>query len=217
MTADKKRSKRKIIIVGTGGHSRVVVSVLSRMGHYQVVGLLDRNEPRANEKILGVPVIGEFGDLPALYKKGVRLAALAIGDNDERRQLFTKLKQVGFDMPPLIHPGAHIEQNVMIGEGALICDGAIITSAGRIGEGSIINTGSIIDHETIVGPFVHIAPGCSIAGRVKIGQGTFIGIGSSVIDRISIGEGAVVGAGSVVVNDIPNKVTVYGAPARLKK
>ena len=91
---------------------------------------------------------------------------------------------------------------------------SVINCSAVIGNAAIINTSASVDHDCILHDGVHICPGVNLAGNVEIGRLTWIGIGSSVIERIKIGEAVVVGAGSVVINDILDKKTVAGNPAK---
>jgi maltose O-acetyltransferase len=48
-----------------------------------------------------------------------------------------------------------------------------------------------------------------VGDRVRIGS-------NSTILPVNIGNNVIIGAGSVVTKDIPDNVTVYGNPARIK-
>jgi UDP-perosamine 4-acetyltransferase len=204
----------KIVVVGTGGHARVVVGVLKHLRRYEIVGCLDQKKHNHREKISGVPVIGTWADLRKIFKRQTKKAALAIGDNKQRRAMQRTAEKMGFVLPALIHPRTKIEPTARIGAGAVVCTGAIIAAEAVIGKGAIVNSGSIIDHETVVGAHAHVAPGCAIAGRVKVGDGAFVGIGSKVIDGVRIGSSAVVGAGAVVIKNVRSRATVAGVPAK---
>lgn len=52
---------------------------------------------------------------------------------------------------------------------------------------------------------------------VLIKEGAFIGINSVIMPGVTIGKHAVIGANSVVTKDVPDYVTVVGAPARIIK
>lgn len=54
-----------------------------------------------------------------------------------------------------------------------------------------------------------------ITKPVLIKEGAFIGINSVIMPGVTIGKHAVVGANSVVTKDVPDYVTVVGAPARI--
>ena len=209
--------KPRLLIIGAGGHARVVISIARRMGTWDLIGVLAREAPTAYEQIDGVPLIGPYADAARLHGEGVTQAALAIGDNTERASKLAGLAQLGFNFPVLQHPSALIEDNATLGDGTVVCAGAIIGAQVMIGRNVIINTGAILDHETVVGDHAHIAPGCRVAGRVRIGEGTLLGIGTCVREKIDIGAQSLIGAGSVVVDDIPGAVVAYGCPARVAR
>ena len=201
-----------MIIIGTGGHARVVAEI-AKLSHYEIKGFIDLDYSGEDELIFGSPVLGGLEHIKHLPSDISFFAA--IGENAQRKQIFKQM--IGEDFMPisLIHPTAIIGEGVEVGVGTLICAGSIISTNARIGENSIINTGVIIDHEATIGSNSHIAPGSHIAGRVKIGAGSFVGVGANVIDKINIGEGTTVGAGSVVIRDIPSNSKVVGIPGRI--
>jgi len=204
-----------LLILGTGGHARVVASIALATKNYRIVGFLDPVRADRSERITGAPVVGTFKDL-ATWRKKETAVALAIGDNRERHKLFQIAHRLGFRLPALIHPSAFIEKGVQIGNASIIAARAILATQVMVGNAAIINTGTSIDHESTIANFVHVAPGCAVAGRVTVEEGAFIGIGSSVIEKMRIGKWATVGAGSVVVRAIPANKTAFGTPARVK-
>jgi UDP-perosamine 4-acetyltransferase len=205
----------KLVLVGAGGHARVVASLLSYREDLVVVGVADRDRKSLGEVVGGHRVIATWDDLPRLVSEGVTHAALALGDNRERADLFETLRDLGVTIPRLIHPTAFVERGARVGTGAQICAGAILCAEASVGDDAIVNTGAIVEHECRVGRHAHIAPGSVLCGRVRVGSGAFVGAGSRVKEKISIGPGATVGAGSVVLKDIPKGITVAGVPARV--
>ena len=208
--------QKKVVVVGAGGHARVLVSLLGLIPEVELIGVADRNSSTIGEIIGSSKVVTTFEELPALLEQGVTWAVLAIGNNQERSELFTKLKSQGFSILTAIHPSAIVETDVQIGEGVVICAGAIVCAGVVVGPAAIINTGAIVDHETFVGGFAHVCPGSCLAGRVLVGERTLIGVGSRVIDKIRIGRDCVIGAGSVVVEDMPDRVVAFGVPAKVR-
>lgn len=203
-----------VVVVGAGGHSRVVLSILRSYENFNVTGIADREAKTIGEMISGYAVQYTWNDFTEIYERGTKHAVIAVGDNAERRGLFSQLLNLGFRIPTIIHPTAIIEKDAVLGDGCVICLGATIGTRVLIGQNCIVYTGSIIDHEVKIEDHVFIAPGCRIAGRVIIGEGSFIGIGSTIKEKISIGKNAVIGAGSVVLNDIEENTTAAGVPAK---
>ncbi len=210
---------KKVIIVGAGGHGRVVLDILRAEGIYSPIGFLDSNPYLHNKYVDGVRVLGDLGYLKSLSSKekdeiGV---IIAIGDNGTRRRFAEEVNKLDLELINAIHPSANIASNAIIGRNVVIAAGAHICAHCQIGNSAILNTGCIVDHESIIGNAAHICPGAKLAGRVIVEGGAFVGIGATVIQNIRIGTDAVVGAGAVVIKDVPPACTVVGVPARVVK
>jgi UDP-perosamine 4-acetyltransferase len=207
-------SEMKIVVIGGGGHAKVVIEVLLAAG-WEVAGFTDAGTP-AGRTFGTVPCLGGDAALPAVRAAGVETAIVALGDNALRARLAAAVRALGFTLGNAVHPRACLSPSVGLGSGIAVMAGAVINAATTIGDGSIVNTGATVDHDNRIGAFVHIAPGCHLAGYVTIGDGALIGVGSTVGRGrpLSIGAGAVAGSGSVVIHDVPAGATVFGNPAR---
>lgn len=207
----------RTVIIGAGGHSRVVYDILRYDHDIDVVAFVD-NTPRGSEEtIMNVPVTGDHDIVPKLVdKKDVGGFIVAVGDNDIRKHHFQKFKELGLEPISAIHPNAHISETVGINPGSVVATGAALSTNATIGLNAIVNTGSIVEHESTVGDHTHVGPGSTVAGRVNIGDGTFVGMGCSIKEYTDIGPGATIGAGSVVLDDVEAGATVAGTPAERK-
>ena len=208
MSSDQK----DLIIVGAGGHARVVIDAAELQG-FNILSIVDTNYHEQDETIINYQVIGGFSELGHFDRKATNVF-IAIGDAKERAFYFDEVKNMGFSIPKIIHPTAILSKYVTIGDGVFVNSGVILNATVVIDENSVVNTGAILDHEVHLGRHSHVAPGCKIGGRVKIGDFTFIGIGATVIDKIKIGSHVIVGAVSVVIRDVESNSTVVGIPAR---
>lgn len=207
---------QKIIIIGGGGHARVLMEIIKMSGQYEIEGILD---PQLNPglKISGVTVLGNDDLLEDLFNKDIKNACVAVGsikNNERREMIYIRVKQAGFSVPFLIHPNATTSKNIKISEGVQIMAGVIIQRDCIIAENSIVNTGSIVEHDCYIGRHVHICPGTVISGGCEISEGAFIGAGTTIIQGIKIGKNATVAAGSVVIKDVPDNSKVMGIPAK---
>lgn len=206
----------KIIIIGAGGHAKVLMDMIQQAGNFNLIGLVDKNFP-ADKKILGMPILGNDTILPDLLAQGINLAVIGVGstkNNSIRKKLYEQTLRLGFVMPALIHPRAIIAKNVKIESGAQIMAGAIIQTGVKIGRNTIINTGVQIDHDCLIGQNIHIAPGAVLSGNVVVEDSAFVGAGATIIQNITIGQEAIVGAGAVVVKNVLAKTQVVGVPAK---
>lgn len=203
MTTDQTRA---LIIIGAGGHGRVVADIARKSGLYDTIGFLD-DEPSEKTRTIGKT---------AAYVDYLGRAdfAVAIGNAAVRRRFFEALSQHHARIVTLIHPQAVIGENVVIGRGTVIAAGAVVNPGARIGDGVIINTSSSVDHDCMVGDFCHISVGAHLAGTVTVGEETFIGAGAIVINNMTICGQCTVGAGAVVVRSITEPGTYIGVPAK---
>jgi sugar O-acyltransferase (sialic acid O-acetyltransferase NeuD family) len=208
-------SPQRVLILGAGGHGRVVLDILLQSGRHQVVGFLDSNRDIHGRRVDGLPVLGAIDDLTALAEKlQVAGVIVAIGDNGVRRGLARDVDAAGLDLINAIHPSAALARNATLGRNVVVAAGVVVCAHCQIGDSVILNTGCIIDHQTMIGEGAHVCPGVRIAGRVKVEPGTFIGIGATIIPKITLGCECIVGAGAVVIEDIPPMATVVGVPGR---
>lgn len=203
------KSVKEVIVLGAGGHAKVVISTLLEL-NFQIKGVLDDDPNKWNQKVLNIPVLGPIELLKSgNFEQGI----IAIGDNKTRKEIVEKYN--GFcRWISIIHPFSYVHPSVEIGDGSVIFAGAVIQPEVIIGKYVIINTSASVDHDCKIEDFVHIAPGVHLAGGVLVGEGSLLGVGSSIIPYKRIGRWTIVGAGSVVINDIPDCVTVVGVPAR---
>jgi sugar O-acyltransferase (sialic acid O-acetyltransferase NeuD family) len=196
----------EIILVGGGGHAKVVADCLQSQG-VKVKGFFDPHDGN----LLDLHCLGNY--VPSLHPEIPVI--IAIGDNNVRRRIaHHEVKHRYFVAQ---HPSTICSQYASIGEGSMILQGAIIQAGAKIGKHVILNTGSQVDHDCTLGDFVHIAPSAVLCGGVEVGEGTLIGANAVVRPKITVGVGVIAGAGAVIVRDVQDYAVVVGNPARVIK
>lgn len=205
-----------IVILGGGGHAKVLIDLIRDSKDFEVIGILD-SCLGTNTQVMGTPVLGNDDLLPQLYQKGTIHVCIGIGsvqDNTKRKKLYDVVKNIGFHVPSLVHQKSIVSKGVQISEGVQVMAGAIIQTGSIVGVNTIINTGAIIEHDCHISRNVHICPGTVVSGGCTIGESSFLGAGAMLIHGVEIGRNAIVAAGSVVINDISDDLTVMGVPAK---
>lgn len=207
--------RRRVLILGAGGHGRVVLDILHQAGQHEVIGFLDNNDAIHGRRVDGIPVLGRIDELSRhAGEQGTDGVIVAIGDNGVRRGLARTVDAAGLELISAVHPSATLARSATVGRNAVIAAGAVVCAHCQIGNSVILNTGCIIDHYTVVGEGSHVCPGVRVAGRVNIEPGVFVGIGATVVPKVTLGCEAIIGAGSVVLQDVPALATMVGVPAR---
>lgn len=201
---------RSLLIIGAGGHGEVVCDIAENVGQWKSICFLDDN-PNV-DKCLDYDVVGTINDLNK-FSNMFDDFVIAIGDNTKRMVIYEKVKQLGLNIPSLIHPSAIVSRHSVIGKGSVIMANAVVNANTVIGEACIINTGCVIEHDCSIGCYVHISPKACITGTVYIDDLNWIGANSTIKNNVHIGKSNIIGAGSVVLKDIANNMILAGNPA----
>ena len=209
---------KKVVIIGAGGHAKVIADIIQKSGDI-VYGFLDDNLKKGT--VIGndekLKVIGDFNarfTLPITHQELEFI--IGIGDNLRRKEIVeTNVPSIKYYTA--IHPSANIGINVSIGEGTAVMANSCINSSAQIGKHCIINTGAIIEHDNQLEDYVHVSPNATLCGTVKVGKLTHIGAGATVKNNIDITSNCTIGAGAVVIKNIKYKGKYIGIPSQPMK
>lgn len=208
---------RKTLLLGSGGHARVLLETMKTAGLRPPAAVLTADRGLHGGEFNGIPVIGDDDALGRLVHEGFDSFVLGIGsaaDTALRVTAWQRACAAGLAAVMVIHPTAIICPTARLGEGIQLLPRSVVHSAAELDDNVIINTGAIVEHDCRVGPGSHIATGAILCGGVTVGKGAHVGAGAVVRQGITIGEGALVGAGAVVVRDVDAGARVVGCPAR---
>jgi len=219
-----------LLILGGGGHGRVVADAAAAGGGWDEIAFADDGYPDRRE-VLGLSVVGTFEDVLqgssprqasttdqsnslGPLRERFPQAVVAVGVNRRRLELIEAMQRMGFALPLVVHPQAWMSPFADVRGGTVILAGAAVNPGAVVGRGCIINTGATVDHDCRLADGVHLSPGVHLGGNVSIGSCTWVGIGASVRHGVTIGSSVMVGAGAAVVSDLPDGITAIGVPAR---
>ncbi|SFH76277.1 UDP-perosamine 4-acetyltransferase [Selenomonas ruminantium] len=206
---------KPVIIIGAGGHARVLYDCLCLLG-VEVLGALDKCYPKG-DRTSRIPILGNDSTIHAYATDAVELVngIGSVGDTSLRAAIYNKFKKLGYSFRTVVHPAATMARDCDLSEGVQVMAGVVVNTGVKISADSIINTGAIVDHDCFIGRHVHIAPGCTISGGVNVGDGAHLGVGATVIQGVDIGRNVLVGAGAVVLKDVLADMKVAGVPAKV--
>lgn len=145
--------------------------------------------------------------------------SLAIANSRIRENLANRCSKDGVGFFDVRADNVVELDDVVIGEGAILCPFVTITSNVRIGRHFHANLYSYVEHDCRIGDFVTFAPGVKCNGNITIEDHAYIGAGAVIKQGVPgkpliIGRGAVVGMGAVVTKNVPAGAIVIGNPAR---
>src|SRR5690625_2771346 len=208
----KKGFNMEIIVIGNGGHSKVIQDMIHTKKGYKIIAILDDRYEFVSKK-------NNLIDAPLTFLNKIitpnTKVVIAIGDNSIRRVLSKKLIVRKDQYLTVIHPSAVVSPSAKIGYGTVVMPGAHINAEATIGDHCIINTRAIVEHENLIDDFSHISPNATLTGNVIVGEGVHIGASATIIPGINIGSWSIIGAGSTVIKHIPSYSTAVGSPTRI--
>lgn len=195
-------------IFGSGNHANVVKSELCSQGNlFKKFIVLEKNEKKDQITLDEI----SFDDLENLN------AIIGVGDPNLRHTILNNLKKDilnKINWISCISRSAHIQNDVIIGDGVCVLGTTTINTGTNISDHAIINTNCSIDHDCSISKFSNLSPNSTLAGNVRIGERTFIGAGTIIKNNIDVGSNCLIGAGSLVIRDIGSHSHGYGSPFR---
>ncbi len=203
--------EKLIVVLGAGGHARVVLDALASMGR-KTAAMTDADRSLWGGEIDGVRVVGgddKLADFPASRHD----AAIGVGaarDTRLRRKVQEAAAAAGYALPPVIAASAIVARSARLGAGAQILTRAVVHPGSEIGAGAVVNTAAVVEHDCAIGDHAFIGPAAVLCGGVRVGEGAFIGAGAIVLPGIKIGSGALVAAGAVVRRDVADGAKELG-------
>lgn len=159
-----------LLIIGAGGHGKVVAEVAEDCG-YEKIAFLDDNKS---------DVLGKTDDIEK-FKDQFEYGFVGIGNNKFRGELIERLEKAGYRIPVLIHPTAYVSKTAKIGKGTVVEPKAIVNTNTIVGKGCIIQAGAIVDHDVVLGESVHVNAGSIVKGGAKVEAYTKLEAGEVVL------------------------------------
>jgi len=196
--------KKKIYLLGGGGHCRSCIDVIEQENKYHIEGIIDSKEKVGSLLLNTYKYVGTDDDLEDIAKTNPYFL-LTIGDRkycDVRKRQFSFLSNKKQKFPVIISPRAVVSKHATIGEGTIIMHNAVVNAGAKVGKNCIINTGSIIEHDVEIGNFCHISTGAIINGTTKVADETFVGSNAVCIDKIVVEKKKFIHCHSRVISNV---------------
>ncbi len=203
-----------LVVVGAGGFGQEVVWAARNANRinpvYDILGYVDDDARKKGAEIYGCRVLGTPDELdfrPAFV--------CAIGDNEARRSVATRLSSLGWSPAIVIDPSVIVAEGVAVGEGTYVGAGSILSPNAHLGNHVIINHHCSIGHDSILGDFVTVSPGGRVSGGCRLEEGAMLASNAVLAPGRSIGRYSKLSACSFALVNIPDGATAVGNPARV--
>jgi sugar O-acyltransferase (sialic acid O-acetyltransferase NeuD family) len=192
-------------IIGAGGFGREVYWSLSLMERINTVFFVDdKYWDGSNELILP---LSKFD--PTEYS-----IVVAIGDPKDRFNIIQRLPKETKYFTHIHNSCQILGDDVIIGEGSIICAGTVITTNVKLGKHAHLNLQTTIGHDCEIGDYFTTAPGAKISGNCKIHDLVYVGTNASIKEKLTIHSLTTIGSNATVVKNIEESGTYVGVPVK---
>ena len=130
------------LILGAGGHARVVHDVIVRLGH-QVLAVAGQVRGTAWD----LPVLGDDDEALALAARTGAAVAVAVGDDLLRLGLLRRVVASGLSAPPIVATTATVAPSAALGPGTVVLEHAHVGPAAVVGDAVVVNTAAVVEHD----------------------------------------------------------------------
>jgi sugar O-acyltransferase (sialic acid O-acetyltransferase NeuD family) len=209
--------KQKIAIYGASDLGREILVLVRQVNqasdHWDIIGFYD-DALAAGTLVAGLPVLGGLAELNT-YPEPLYVC-IAISDPVTKKKITENIHHKDIKFPVLIHPsvGTGDFQQLVFGEGTIVCAGNVLTCNVHTGRHVLLNLCCTIGHDCVIDDYASMMPGVHLSGKVHVAEGAYIGTAASVINHTHIGRYATVGAGALVNRDVKDYAVVVGVPAK---
>lgn len=194
-----------LLILGAGGHGRVVADAALAQGAWARVCATDREPGRCVGELLPGVALQSFA------ASGGDAVHIAIGSAAGRER---EAGQTRLPLATIVHPRASVSPGAIVGAGSFVAAQAVVAPLARLGTCVIVNHGAVVDHDCQVGDFTHLGPLAALGGQAQVGARVLVGAGAHLLPGVRVCDDVTIGAGAVVRADIDTPGVYAGVPAR---
>lgn len=177
----------KKALIGKGGHSREVASLLP----------------------FPVETFTEDKFLLTNYKQYEVM--VAVGDPLVRHHI-VKLLPDDVTYFTYIHHTVVLGSHVSIGVGSFVGPFCVITTNIEIGDHSILLRGNHIGHDSTLGSFSSLMSGAVVNGNCSLGDQCYLGTNSSIKEKVTLCDKVILGMNGCVIKNLEYPGTYVGVP-----
>lgn len=197
-------AKRDLCVIGINETAERITQFVERYDLFNIVGYAVDRKYITEKEFHGKPIwaIEELDNYIDREKCLLYIALFWNHLNGDRRRLYERLKQDGWQFAQIISPLASVRG--IIGENCWLMDYVVIQEGAVCGNNIIIADFAFIGNCAKVDDHCFLGARATIMGSVSVGKQTFIGVNATVFDFVHIGNKCLVGASTIQKYDMPD-------------
>lgn len=154
----------------------------------------------AENETHGIPVIDleeAASKYPIENYKGF-VAASSTKLNRVRRDLYNRVKAIGYELVSYVSSNAFVWHNVDIGDNCFILENNTLQPFTKVGNNVTLWSGNHIGHRTVIKDHCFVSSHCVVSGYCEIGESCFLGVNCTLEDQVKIAADNFIGAAALI-------------------
>lgn len=210
---------KKLLIIGLSNNAKLAAFYFNKDTDYNVVGFSVNQEYIIGDTFYNLPVF-PIENIFNLFPPNDCDVFVAVGYskmNEVRKNLYLKMKELGYYLPNYISPKCSFLSEESIGDNNFILEDNTIQPFVKIGSNNVLWSGNHIGHDVEIGNHNFITSQVVVSGFTKIKNSTFIGVNATLRDDIIIADKTLVAAGSIIMKSTKEEEVYLPAQSSLYK
>lgn len=210
--------KKQLVIFGIGETARLAYEYFTHDSSYEVVAFAIDEEFKNADKFLNLDVVTTNQMLekfiPQKYEIFVAISSTKL--NYLRKEVFLKMRSLGYKMASYVSSKAFVWHDVKIGENCFILENNVLQSGVKIGENVVLWSGNHIGHLSEIRDHVFLSSHVVVSGNCLIDENCFVGVNACFADGVKIARDNFIGMGAVINKDTQEDGLYVGNPMERK-
>ena len=208
---------KKLIIFGTAELAELAHYYFSTDSDLSVYSFVVDDNYLKEDRFCGLPVLPLSEALISLPPTDYSIhAAISYAkQNLLRKQIYLRLKSLGYDFASYISPHSYIANNVSFGENCFVLEDQTLQYKVKIGNNVVMWSGNHIGHGSLIQDHAYISSHVVICGHCNIGEMAFLGVNSAIADFCKVGARSFISMQTKVSQDLPEDAVVLPASSQV--
>lgn len=206
---------KALFIFGVSQYSALIADYFHIESDYNVEGFVVDDDFKSCDFFYGLNVYS-LTRFQGMFSPSNADIFCAIGYKSMRmrREIYKKIRTLGYSSPSLISQSAYISPKAIVGSNSVVMPHAVVEAGTKVGENVVVWSNSTICHDSQIGDGCFIAANTTVGGGVRMEELCFLGFSSTVIQSLNVGSETLLGAMSLLLKDSIAYTKYCGIPAK---
>lgn len=192
--------KHRLIIIGDSIFAQLAYEFFTYDSEYEVAAFSVERDYLKRDRLCDLPVV-PFEELPTLYPPRTHHAFAAVvftQSNELRTRLYREAKAKGYEVASYVSSRASVQPGSTVGEHCFICEFTVVHPRAHIGDNVVLWSGNYVGHYAVIRNNCFTLPNAAISAFAEIGENCVIGPNATLLEHARVARGSVIEAAALI-------------------